>query len=497
MTDQIRDYLLAWARLDGPAKVLAEARRRLEAGKLGQRAHLDLPLTPGERAQVGRLLSPTWAAGAAPLRVADLRAALAANGATLEALLVAVGGPLRDLPAERARTRASVRTNHEAGVEILGSVLGVLAGQSAEIAADASRATPDFGNGETGITSPSGLAPHESEGITDPKTRAQLAHILRGYPDWVETAGQVKAVVAAARADETGRLPVLAARLWGDAHALDRDTALGRACARVLALAATVATASSDCGDESDATGATGGTDATGATDAADGTDATDAADGTDATGATGGIDATGAADGTDATDTAGTAETAGEVNADGTTDKNPEYVDPLGDAGAWRAAWASLGVACDEVSAQVLVLNLPLEGDAPAVALAGATPGEPTWLTLRSLRGELRLAAGVTEVFVCENPSIVEAAADTFGAQSKPLVCTFGFPNQATLTLLAALAGAGTRLWVRADADAAGWNIVKQLMNFENTARWRMPDGQRGYEEEFIAELLSDLERR
>ena len=464
MTDQIPGFLLAWARLDGPAKVLAEARRRLEAGKLGQRAHLDLPLTPGERAQVGRLLPPTWAAGATPLRVADLRAALAANGATLEALLVAVGGPLRDLPAERARTRASVRTNHEAGVEILGSVLGVLAGQSAEIAADASRATPDFGNGETGITSPSGLAPHESEGITDPKTRAQLAHILRGYPDWVETAGQVKAVVAAARADETGRLPVLAARMWGDAHALDRDTALGRACARVLALAATVATASSDCGDESDATGATG------------------------------------AADGTDATDTAGTAETAetaGEVNADNTTDKNPEYVDPLGDAGAWRAAWASLGVACDEVSAQVLVLNLPLEGDAPAVALAGATPGEPTWLTLRSLRGELRLAAGVTEVFVCENPSIVEAAADLFGAQSKPLVCTFGFPNQATLTLLAALAGAGTRLWVRADADAAGWNIVKQLMNFENTARWRMPDGQRGYEEEFIAELLSDLERR
>ncbi|EFM46490.1 hypothetical protein HMPREF0580_0824 [Mobiluncus mulieris ATCC 35239] len=69
-------------------------------------------------------------------------------------------------------------------------------------------------------------------------------------------------------------------------------------------------------------------------------------------------------------------------------------------------AAGASRGAACDEVSAQVLVLNLPLEGTAPAVALAGATPNqrgwtpadgqgtqsqaapEPTWLTLRSLRG-------------------------------------------------------------------------------------------------------------
>ncbi|WP_252865198.1 hypothetical protein [Mobiluncus mulieris] len=37
-------------------------------------------------------------------------------------------------------------------------------------------------------------------------------------------------------------------------------------------------------------------------------------------------------------------------------------------------AAGASRGAACDEVSAQVLVLNLPLEGTAPAVALAGAT---------------------------------------------------------------------------------------------------------------------------
>ncbi|WP_211579539.1 hypothetical protein [Mobiluncus mulieris] len=38
-------------------------------------------------------------------------------------------------------------------------------------------------------------------------------------------------------------------------------------------------------------------------------------------------------------------------------------------------AAGANRGAACDEVSAQVLVLNLLLEGTAPAVALAGATP--------------------------------------------------------------------------------------------------------------------------
>ncbi|EFN92224.1 hypothetical protein HMPREF9278_2142 [Mobiluncus mulieris FB024-16] len=57
---------------------------------------------------------------------------------------------IRDYLLAWARTRVSVCTNHEAGVEILGSVLGVLAGQSAEITADASRETPDLGNGEHG-----------------------------------------------------------------------------------------------------------------------------------------------------------------------------------------------------------------------------------------------------------------------------------------------------------------------------------------------------------
>ncbi|NLE96905.1 MAG: hypothetical protein GX596_02810, partial [Propionibacterium sp.] len=95
-------------------------------------------------------------------------------------------------------------------------------------------------------------------------------------------------------------------------------------------------------------------------------------------------------------------------------TDERP-YVDPVLDASAWRDAWASVGVLCDAVSAQVLVLNLPLVGDATAVRLA-AVAGEPVWLTLRSLAGTLALAGGVGEVFVCENPAIVEAAADRFG---------------------------------------------------------------------------------
>ena len=124
-------------------------------------------------------------------------------------------------------------------------------------------------------------------------------------------------------------------------------------------------------------------------------------------------------------------------------------------------ATWAGAGVICDAVSAQVLVLNLPLTGNAPAVRLCHAAPGEPVWLTLRSLRGAWELARGA-EVFVCENPTVLEAAADRYGASSRPLVCTFGLPSQASWELLTGLGD--VRCHVRADGDVVGWRIVNQL---------------------------------
>lgn len=128
-----------------------------------------------------------------------------------------------------------------------------------------------------------------------------------------------------------------------------------------------------------------------------------------------------------------------------------------------WRRTWRTAGVFCDEVSSRVLVLNLPLRGDAPAVALAAAAPGEPTWLTLRSLAGSLEMPAGTT-VFVCENPTVVEAAADRLGIACAPLVCTDGRPSQAVLDLLRALVAGGATLRARADFDAAGMGIVENL---------------------------------
>ena len=95
-------FLLDWARRPGPRRALAEARTRAEAGRLGPRGRLEVDLTPAERADVGQMLKASWAASSDPVPVAVLRAALKSHGVTLEELLVEVGGPLRDLRAERA-----------------------------------------------------------------------------------------------------------------------------------------------------------------------------------------------------------------------------------------------------------------------------------------------------------------------------------------------------------------------------------------------------------
>lgn len=369
----IAPFLLAWASKPGPAKLLAEVRRRLEQRRLGARSRIELPLTGDERRQVGAMLDAVWAAGDEPVSVSRLRLGLAQHDAELEELLVAVGGPLRDLPAELQGRRAEQEADREQARGILHDL--------------------------------------------DPRVPDVVA--LRCLTS-VNIVGRARAIrdVVTSITGEDERLPVLAARLFRDAHALDRSQPLGRAVARFLSGA--------DC-----------------------------------------------------------------EVDEDGLV----TWHDPVGDAEAWRSAWASRGIVCDQVSAQVLVLNLPLVGDAPAARLAG-TPGEPVWLTLRSLRGRVGLASGVKEVFVCENPSIVEAAADRLGEGSRPLVCTFGVPSQAAWVLLRALTEQAT-LRVRADEDAVGRRIASALLRLPGAQPWRLDSVSVRYEEELVDELLADLASR
>ncbi|MEU4161709.1 TIGR02679 domain-containing protein [Actinoplanes sp. NPDC026670] len=163
--------------------------------------------------------------------------------------------------------------------------------------------------------------------------------------------------------------------------------------------------------------------------------------------------------------------------------------------ATAWRRAWAAVGVVCDEVSSTVLVLGLPLAGHAPAAILstAAAGCGEPLWLTSRSLRGTWTVPAGVRTVRVCENPSIVEAAADDLGAACPPLVCVYGRPSSAAWALLESLASAGVRLLVSADRDTAGQRFSAEMLRLPGAQPW-LPDADGVFEEARLPLLLADL---
>lgn len=170
--------------------------------------------------------------------------------------------------------------------------------------------------------------------------------------------------------------------------------------------------------------------------------------------------------------------------------------------AETWRLAWEGHGIDCDPVSSRVLVLNLRLDGDAPCTRLTQASGSEPLWLTLRSLTGTFRTSATPdAEVYVCENPSVLIAAADQLGEHCRPLVCTNGRPSAATLRLLTGLAEGGTALNVRADDDAAGQEIVAALRREIPSAKlWRFevrtPDAPR-YEEQDLDALLHNLDLR
>lgn len=129
-----------------------------------------------------------------------------------------------------------------------------------------------------------------------------------------------------------------------------------------------------------------------------------------------------------------------------------------------WRQAWASAGVKCDWVSSRVLVLNLPLAGDSPAARWCAAAPGEPLWLTLRSLPTQWALTSTAPSVFVCENVTVVETAADRLGTACPPMVCTDGYPANAALDVIGGLAEAGCAFRIRADFDTEGLTIAEQI---------------------------------
>lgn len=361
--------LLEWASLPGPAKVLAAARLRLEAGHGMAGSPMRVSLTDAERDQVGKLLGTKWVLSGRQVGARALAEAIRTLGTDLETLLTATGGTLQDRPAVRAASLRDAEEERAVAAETLATV-----GVPTSLAASwlARRGLPRAGTGQ----------------LLELAERCAL--VLRKLP------GSVGSTVL---------LAVLAAAALGDPHALDRGSAVAAGVLRLLGY------------------------------------------------------------------DMPSTAE-------------------------SWRAVWEEAGVVCDPVSSRVLVLNLRLRGDAAACRLTEAADAEPLWLTWRSLTGTF--CSDAPQVHVCENPSVLIAAADQLGARSLPLVCTNGHPSAATRRLLTGLAADGTTLRVRADDDTAGQEIVSGLCAaMSGIHLWRYslrPPTESRYEEQDLDLLLDDL---
>jgi uncharacterized protein (TIGR02679 family) len=149
-------------------------------------------------------------------------------------------------------------------------------------------------------------------------------------------------------------------------------------------------------------------------------------------------------------------------------------------DAESRRDAWAALGVLCDELSAPVLVLNLrAADGGPTSRALrCHAETGEPCYLSTRQLlraRPEFRVTAVGPMAFVCENPSVVAAAANRLGPACQPLICIDGQPKTAVRLLLNQLGSAGVRLRYHGDFDWPGIQIANTILARHQAEPWRM----------------------
>lgn len=149
--------------------------------------------------------------------------------------------------------------------------------------------------------------------------------------------------------------------------------------------------------------------------------------------------------------------------------------VEPPGNERDRRALWERCGVTLDAVSATVLCWALPLTASELSPMLRQRTSlGLPTHLTHLDLRlAPEQLVEAGTAVAVCENPRVLEAAAQE--RIEHPLVCLSGHPTTVAASLLDRLAASGAALHLHTDMDWTGVRIAGSLWANRGVRPWRM----------------------
>ena len=145
------------------------------------------------------------------------------------------------------------------------------------------------------------------------------------------------------------------------------------------------------------------------------------------------------------------------------------------------RHLWESVGIVTDELSSTVLALNLPATGRSLTDRLLQDHQhcGMPVRLTFRHLRLQSPTFASPSNerdarIYVCENPSILAAAANRLGAECPPMVCVEGHPSLACWVLLEQLCGQAFRLAYHGDFDWGGIRIANKLYEALGFEPWR-----------------------
>ncbi|MEW1646404.1 TIGR02679 family protein [Streptomyces sp. NPDC091219] len=144
-------------------------------------------------------------------------------------------------------------------------------------------------------------------------------------------------------------------------------------------------------------------------------------------------------------------------------------------DSAGRRALWRLVSVTPDEVSSTVLTYGLRPDGEGwrERALRERADHHAEVHVTPRDLHGlRLQLPAG-TLIHICENPRVVEAAADAACVQ--PLVCTSGSAATVVFTLLDALAATGCRFAYHGDFDWPGIALANRVIRRYEARPWRM----------------------
>ncbi|MEO3746414.1 TIGR02679 family protein [Plantactinospora sp. B5E13] len=135
------------------------------------------------------------------------------------------------------------------------------------------------------------------------------------------------------------------------------------------------------------------------------------------------------------------------------------------------RALWDAAGVASDTVATTVLTYGLRPPGDGWLRSRADA--GAETHLTLREIRRLTPLRLAPQTVYVCENPRVLEAAAEA--GSSTAIICTLGNPNTVTFALLdTVMASPDVHLRYHGDFDWPGIAIADRVIRRYRAQPWQ-----------------------